>query len=64
MDLLKRLVDVANETADGHLTIMRFTTNWRVGFFTPGSREDIDKLHAGKSFEEAATAAIEQARKR
>jgi hypothetical protein len=50
MDVLKQLVDIANETADGHLTIMKFTTNWRIGFITPSSRE--------------ASAAIEQARTR
>ena len=35
-ELLKRLVDIANERFDGHLTIMKFSTNWRVGFGTPG----------------------------
>ena len=34
-ELLKRLVDIANERFDGHLTIMKFSTNWRVGFGTP-----------------------------
>ena len=36
-ELLKRLVDIANERFDGHLTIMKFSTNWRVGFGTCGN---------------------------
>ena len=36
---LEMLFGIASELAkdqfDGHLTIMRFTTNWRVGYGTP-----------------------------
>jgi hypothetical protein len=31
MTILAELERVAREEFDGHLTIMRFTTNWRVG---------------------------------
>src|SRR5262249_29178727 len=57
-DIFERLVERAKREFDGHLTVCRFTTNWRVGFFTPESREDIDRLTAGKTFEEAAAAAL------
>jgi hypothetical protein len=63
MDTMKRLVEIANEKADGHLTIMKFTTNWRVGFFTPRDHDDIENLQAGKTFEEAANAAIAAAQR-
>lgn len=29
------LIDLADKYADGHLTIMKFTTNWRICFSTP-----------------------------
>ena len=35
-DILQRLIDTADERFDGHVTIMKFTTTWRVGFGTPG----------------------------
>ena len=54
-DLLTRLQTVAGE---GHLTIMKFTTNWRVGFGTPASRCDIDQMWEGVTFAEAAEAAL------
>jgi hypothetical protein len=52
--LLKKLIKVA----DGHLTIMKFTTNWRIGFGTPIDRTDIDALAPGITFAEAARAAL------
>jgi hypothetical protein len=30
IELLRRLEDVATRVSGGHLTIMRFSTNWRV----------------------------------
>jgi hypothetical protein len=60
-ELLKRLVDIANERFDGHVTIMKFTTNWRVGFGTPSQvysnkANDVEMMD-GKTLEEAATKA-------
>jgi hypothetical protein len=43
---------------DGHLTIYRFTGNWRVGFATPAERDDIDAAAEGKTFREAARKAL------
>jgi hypothetical protein len=59
-ELLKRLVDIANERFDGHVTIMKFTANWRVGFGTPSQvyRADELEMMEGKTLEEAATKAL------
>jgi hypothetical protein len=56
--LLERLIKRAQRDFDGHLTILRFTTNWRVGFITPDERADIDGIPVGKTFEDAANAAL------
>jgi hypothetical protein len=58
--LLRRLVAKANAAADGHLTIMKFTTEWRVGFGTPANREDIYRMPQGATFREAAEAALKR----
>ncbi|NCZ30443.1 MAG: hypothetical protein EBX70_12340, partial [Betaproteobacteria bacterium] len=57
-ELLGRLIQIAKDRYDGHLTIMRFTTNWRVGFTTLDERAYVNYGSAvGKTFEEAAVAA-------
>lgn len=58
--MLARLQDVAKRKHDGHLTILRFTTNWRVGFLTPTSREEVNSLAVGSTFAEAASRALER----
>lgn len=58
--VMRDLIDRAIRFHDGHFTIMRFTTNWRVGFGTPDSREDIDDMAKGNIFAEAAFAALEK----
>ena len=57
-ELLRRLVDVANQKSDGHLSILKFTTNWRVSFETPGDRDDIAEMATGRTFGEAAQKAL------
>jgi hypothetical protein len=57
-DLMEKLQTIANNKFDGHLTILKFTTNWRVGWDTPMSRCDIDRMWPGKTFAEAATTAL------
>lgn len=52
--LLDRLVKISEAAFDGHLSILKFTTNWRVSFETPEDREEIDKMAVGNSFKEAA----------
>jgi hypothetical protein len=58
LELLKAIVEMADKQFDGHLTVMKFTTNWRVGFQTPAGREDIDKMPSGDTFAEAARNAL------
>jgi hypothetical protein len=53
---------VANERHDGHFTIMKFKTNWRIAFRTPTDREEIEGMSVGETFDEAARAAIEAVR--
>jgi hypothetical protein len=55
---MAKLEAIANEKFDGHLTIMKFATNWRVGFYIPTGRGYIDWMPVGKTFEEAALAAL------
>jgi hypothetical protein len=58
-ELLSRLIQRANAQEDGHLTIMKFTTNWRVGFGTPfETHEECPLMAVGKTFVEAANAAL------
>jgi hypothetical protein len=55
---MAKLAAVAAERFDGHVTVMKFTTNWRVGFGTPASRCDIDQMWEGTTFADAAKAAL------
>ena len=57
-DLFRRLVETADKNFDGHLTVMKFTTNWRVGFVTPADRDGIADLPAANTFAEAARRAL------
>ena len=50
---IKKLTDLANMISDGHYTICKFTTNYRVGLGTPAERECIDKMAVGSTVEEA-----------
>jgi hypothetical protein len=61
--LMQRLVNVATALTDGHLTIMRFTGNWRVGLGTPSERDGIDAMSVGDTFEAAAQALLEELKK-
>jgi hypothetical protein len=64
LKLLEQLVDHANRHHDGHITIFKFSTNWRVGFETPEGDmrqdNDLSLLPVGKTFAEAARAALLQ----
>ena len=55
-------VNFANKYCDGHLTIMKFTTNWRVDF---GAQRDdtaeistIEEMGVGKTLDDAIEHAI------
>ena len=58
--LFDRLVMIAIGAADGHLTILKFTGNWRVGFYTPLDRDGVHALAEGPTFAAAAEAAIDR----
>lgn len=63
---LERLEAVAAALYDGHLTIMRFTTNWRVGFGSPYADPTVifwvQSLAVGDTFAEAARNALQEVR--
>lgn len=49
--------EIAKEEADGHITIMKFTTGWKTAFATPDidagrGREQINKLKNHDTLEE------------
>jgi hypothetical protein len=58
---LAKLLDAAKRHG-GHVTIMKFTTNWRICLGTPifiDDREQIEGMPCGKTFESAALQALE-----
>ena len=57
-ELFTRLIETADKSYDGHLTVMKFTTNWRVGFVTPDDRDGINDMAVGNTFAEAARKAL------
>jgi ATP-dependent protease HslVU (ClpYQ) peptidase subunit len=61
-ELLRRLEQVATTLFGGHVTIMRFSSNWRVGFGTPADRHDITAMADGRTFAEAAHKALQRIR--
>lgn len=63
--MMRKLMGLAERLADGHLTILKFTTNWRIEFGTIAWdtdliewRETIEKMPVGSTFSKAAKAAI------
>jgi hypothetical protein len=63
--LLAQLVEAARERSDGHLTIMKFTTNWRVQIdvqHVPIDPIEVDGMAVGATFAEAARAALARER--
>lgn len=54
--------DRAGRRFGGHLTILKFTTNWRVGYGTPNDdghvRDSIELMPEGKTLREALNAFI------
>ena len=63
LDLFK---EIANEQFDGHYTVMKFTTNYRVAFGTIHAnnyselREEIKRMAEGKTLESACKKCIER----
>jgi hypothetical protein len=61
-ELMAELLRIADAKHDGHLSILKFTTNWRVSFITPNDDEEIKAMAVGKTFAEAARLALDQYR--
>ncbi len=51
--LLEQLEQRAIRDYDGHYTILRFTTNWKVAFGTVNEYEDISEIEGYKTLKEA-----------
>jgi hypothetical protein len=65
---MRRLMEMADQHHDGHVTILKFTTNWRIAFGTiewkpelPEWRDAIAAMPVGRTFAEAAGAAMRAA---
>jgi len=58
--IFKRCVNIANEKFDGHMTLCKFTTNWRFCFGTPNDLmgQDSNYFYKGKTPEEAMGKAL------
>ncbi len=58
-ELMAAATTLAEQKADGHLTILKFTTGWKVALSTPNldtggtGREEVAMLPAFKTLEEA-----------
>lgn len=63
MEVLRDLMTQADADFGGHLTVLRFMTNWRFGFGTPAERDDIAKLAEGRTLAEAGRAALRDPQK-
>jgi hypothetical protein len=57
-ETMAKLVKTANTKFDGHLSVLKFTTNWRISFVTPDGRDGIEEMYVGETFDEAATKAL------
>jgi hypothetical protein len=56
--LFNLLEEIAEKEADGHITIMKFTTGWKAAFATPDldageGRKQIEKLKKYETLEKA-----------
>lgn len=62
--LLELLAESSKRHADGHVTILRFTTGWKVLFGTPDvsldGRKHIEAVPIAASFEEGALDALQR----
>src|SRR5262245_27968584 len=57
-DLMVELARAAAKISDGHFTVMKFSTKWRVGFFTLLGRVNTLGMAEGKTLAEAAEKAL------
>jgi hypothetical protein len=57
-DITMAMIEAGRKFSDGHFTLMAFTTNWRASFGTPSGRDDIKKMKACETPDEAIKAAF------
>jgi hypothetical protein len=66
-ELMQCLEEIANAEFSGHFAVMKFSCNWRVSFGTPMKAHSIEpgdvEMCVGRTFEEAAVAAIRERRR-
>lgn len=55
---MNQVIKIANEEFDGHFTLMKFTTNWRLTFGTVENREDINASECAETLDEVLDKAI------
>jgi hypothetical protein len=55
---MNALIEAADAEHDGHMTIYKFTTNWRVSFDTPAERSDVLSAYEGATLAEAVGKAL------
>ena len=51
--MIRTIVNFANEHSDGHFTIMKFTTNWKIAFETITSGHGITEMATGDTLKDA-----------
>lgn len=64
-ELMAAATTLAKQKADGHLTILKFTSGWKVAFSTPdldvgAGREQVAMLPTFKTLEEALQHLLEE----
>jgi len=52
MEKIKKIESIAEAIADGHFTIMKFTTNYRAGYGNNGERHEISRMRGYKTIDE------------
>jgi len=57
--LIKIAESIANDHYSGHLTILKFTTEWKAGFGTITERDEINELIGYANVDDALTNLIQ-----
>lgn len=55
---MNKVIEIADKEFDGHFTLMKFTTNWRLTFGTVENREDINASECAETLDEVLDKAI------
>jgi len=52
METIKKIEAIAKVIADGHFTIMKFSSNYRAGYGTKNERHEINRMRSYNTLEE------------